>query len=72
MILERLHGMGLGMWLLFRNFCPKGFATVTYPQFPLVHNIDTPDSDGEEESDEELDDQESLYPLLLIKLLPAY
>jgi len=38
---------------LFANFCPEPFVTVTYPQFPLVKDIDTP----EEESDEEDDDQ---------------
>jgi len=50
---------------LFQNFCPKGFATATYPQFPLVENIDTVDSD-EEESHEE---QESLYSPPLINYL---
>ena len=56
---------------LFRDFGPMNFTTATYPQFPLVHNIDTYDSD-EEKLDEEPNDHESLYSLSLINLLPTY
>lgn len=42
---------------LFRDFCPGGFTTVTYPQFPLVQDIDTYNLEEESDEDEELDDQ---------------
>ena len=56
---------------MFQDFCPAPFYSATYPQFPLVKDIDVIDSD-EEESDEELerdsDDQPEagLYSLPLI------
>ena len=49
---------------MFRNFCPATFYTATYPQFPLVKDTDIVDSE-EEESDNEMDDQARLYPLLI-------
>lgn len=36
---------------LFHDFCPKRFYTVTYPQFPLVKDIDTVSDSEEEGSD---------------------
>ena len=51
---------------LFRDFCPAPFYTATYPQFPLVKDIDIVDSE-EEESDKERDDQAELHLLPQIK-----
>ena len=45
---------------LFQDFCLSPFYTVTYPQFPLVKDIDVVDSE-EEESDKEI--EVGLYPL---------
>jgi hypothetical protein len=53
---------------LFHVFGRPGIFTVTCPQFPLVKEIDTFDSD-EEESDEGGDYKAVLYPLPPIKYL---
>jgi hypothetical protein len=52
---------------MFQEFCPRKFNTVTYPQFPLVKDIDTVDisASEDEESDEERADQAGVYLLLL-------
>jgi hypothetical protein len=49
---------------LFQGFCPVGFHTATYPQYPLVKDIDSVDQDGDlndssddGKTDEEEDDQ---------------
>ena len=50
-------------------FCPSGYTTVTYLPVLLVKDIAIYDSD-EEKLDEELDDNQSLYFLSLIKFNP--
>ena len=56
---------------MFQDFCPKKreFITATYPQFPLVKDIETVVSDSEEESSDEEMLEAGVYPLPLIKYL---
>ena len=56
---------------MFQDFCPKKreFITATYPQSPLVKDIETVVSDSEEESSDEEMPEAGVYPLPLIKYL---
>ena len=42
---------------LFRNFCPRGYLTVTYPQFPLTKDVDTYNPEDENIEDDDTDSQ---------------
>ena len=70
---DPLEAPWYGPWnLVLQDLCyafnQPGAFTVTYPQFPLVKEIDTFDSDTEA-LDEIGDYKAGLHPLLLIKYL---